>query len=500
LRRRLPLLPLAPLLVIVIGIAAAVTTTLLGVRQIRRTSDDEAQYRATAVAAAMAARLRVTSLEDRGPLLAQAARGTGTEMLLVQQDGATIDNGSLDEFDRDAVVRMLVAEKGVAETASGRQRFATHPLGPPLEHLSVITMVSAPEDPPETLALARAVAAVTLLLVGVAAAVTLSYARAAHDEVDLARARIEAMAEPDADPAGRPMPIRGFDEVGVVTVAFNTLVERFAAAEKSYRADLADAARIDHQRLEFLAGLSHELRTPLNAILGFSHVLESEVDGPLPADARESVEIIRSSGEHLRTLIDDILDLSALESGELKLSKRALDLRRASEEVVREARALAKHKGLAVEVVGSGPPVLANADRRRVRQILTNLVANAVKFTRAGSVRVSVTEEGDRAVVRVVDTGPGIRESEREAIFEAYRQSADTKSRYGGAGLGLATVKRLVLLHGGDISVSSTMGVGSTFTVSLPLASPGDGQLDDGTRPSVPSIAPEAPSSRPRPA
>jgi len=485
------------LLVIVIGIAAAVTTTLLGVRQIRKTSDDEALSRATVVSAAMAARLRVTALEERGPLLTQAARGTGTEMLLVQQDGATIDNGSLDEFDRDEVVRMLVAEQGIAETASGRQRFATHPLDPPLEHLSVITMVSAPEDPPETLALARAVAAVTFLLVGVAAAVTLSYARAAHDEVDLARKRIEAMAEPDADPAGRPVPIRAFDEVGVVTVAFNTLVERFSAAEKSYRADLADAARIDHQRLEFLAGLSHELRTPLNAILGFSHVLESEVDGPLPDDARESVEIIRSSGEHLRTLIDDILDLSALESGELKLSRRSLDLRRASEEVVREARALAKHKGLKVGVEGAAP-VLALADRRRVRQILTNLVANAVKFTRAGSVMLHVSEEGERAIVRVVDTGPGIRESEREAIFEAYRQSTDTKARYSGAGLGLATVKRLVLLHGGDIEVTSEVGKGSTFTVSLPLCSKSD-QAEDGNRPSVPSVIPQVPSSRPGP-
>lgn len=487
--RRLPLLPLAPLLVVLIGIAAAVTTVALGVRQIRKTSDEEAQNRATTIATVIAARLRFTSLEDRGAVIAQAVQGNDTELLLVGQDGQVVTNGSLDEFSRDDVVRMLVDEQGVTLTTSGRQRFSSHPLGPPLAHLSVITMVSAPENPPETAALARAVAALTLLLVGVAAAVTLSYARAAHDEVDLARKQIEAMADPESGPAGRPVPIRAFDEVGVLTAAFNTLVERFAAAEKSYRADLVDAAKTDHQRLEFLAGLSHELRTPLNAILGFSHVLESEVDGPLTPDAREAVEIIRSSGEHLRTLIDDILDLSALESGELKLTKRALDLRVAAEEVAREARALAKLKGLTVEVRGDHG-VMANADRRRVRQILTNLVANAVKFTREGSVSLVVRADGAHATVQIIDTGPGIREDEREAIFEAYKQSADGKGRYAGAGLGLATVKRLVALHGGAIVLSSVLGKGSVFTVVLPQETDADALDAMGQRPSMPSLPP----------
>ncbi len=494
--RRLPLLLLAPLVVAVLGIATAATILLLGVSEIRRASDEEAALRATAVAESMAARLRFTSLEDRGPLVADAADSGSIELLLVGQDGQILVSGSLEELSRERVLDLLIAGRGFTDTSSGRQRFTSQPLEAPLEHLSVVALASAPENPPETLALLQAVAALAVLLVGLAAAVSFSYARAAHDEVDFVQARIKAMADPESGQVAQPIPIRAFDEVGGLTAAFNTLVERFIAAEKSYRADLAEASRIDQERLEFLAGLSHELRTPLNAILGFSHILVSEVDGPLHPEARESIEVIRTSGEHLRTLIDDILDLSALESGELKLSRRPIDLRKAAEEVVREAHAIARHKDLALVVTGAGH-VLAYADRRRVRQILTNLVANAVKFTARGSVTIEVTEAAGRAVVRVTDTGAGIRSEDQVAIFEAYRQSGDTKLQRGGAGLGLATVKRLVSLHGGEIGVESVMGAGSTFTFTLPLATEDDVDEAMEGRGSVPSIPPDY---RPRPA
>jgi signal transduction histidine kinase len=488
--RRLPLLPIAPLVVVIVSIASAALILALGVAQVKRTSEAEAGLRADTLAETMAARLRFTPFEDRAPVVAQAAQGADTEMLLVEQDGKIVVNASLDEFARERVVTMLVGGTGAIETASGRQRFSSKPLGPPLEHLTVVAMVAAPVDPPETSPLVQAVLALTALLVGVAAAVAFSYARAAHDEVDYVRRRIEAMAATETEPTGKLVPIRSLDEIGVLTAAFNTLVGRFAAAERSYRADLIEAAQVDQERLEFLAGLSHELRTPLNAILGFSHVLESEVDGPLPADARESVEIIRTSGEHLRTLIDDILDLSALETGELKLSVRPLDLRRTAEDVARESAAIARAKGIELHVTGD-PHVLANADRRRVRQILTNLVANAIKFTSVGSVTIDVEEDANEAVVRVIDTGPGVAESEREAIFEAYRQSADTRMRAQGTGLGLATVKRLVLLHGGFIHLDSTLGRGSTFTVRLPLATAEDVREAIESRGSLPSVPPE---------
>jgi len=479
-------------LVVLIGLAAAVTIVALGVSQIRRTGDREAQLRANTVAAAMASRLRFTALEDRGQLVDEAAqKGGDIELLLVSQDGHIVTDASLGGVSREEIVRMLVAGEGVSATLGGRQRFGTRPLGPPLEHLSVIALAAAPETPSETLRLVRAVAALTALLVGIAAAVTFSYARAANDEVALLRERIRKMADPKIEAVGTTIPIRALDEVGLLTMAFNTLVDRFIAAEKTYRADLAEAARVDAERLEFLAGLSHELRTPMNAILGFSHVLESGVDGPLSGDARESVEIIRTSGEHLRTLIDDILDLSALESGELKLTKRAVDVRRIADDVVREATALARHKKLELSVECASSVVVL-ADKRRVRQILTNLVSNAVKFTPHGTVIVRIAERGRFALIDVADTGYGVPENERAVIFEAYRQVAGARLHHGGAGLGLATVKQLVELHGGDIRLTSVVSEGSTFSFRLPLASEED-LAHSETRVSVSSVLPPDP-------
>jgi signal transduction histidine kinase len=220
-------------------------------------------------------------------------------------------------------------------------------------------------------------------------------------------------------------------------------------------------------------------------------VLESGVDGPLSSDARESV-----GGEHLRTLIDDILDLSALETGELKLSRRPLDLRIAAEEVVREATSLARHKGLSLRVEGASQ-VVAHADRRRVRQILTNLVSNAVKFTPQGSIVVRVARRDAWAHIEVEDTGYGIAEHEQRAIFEAYQQSTDARFRASGAGLGLATVKRLVELHGGAISVSSTVGRGSTFVLQLPLATDEDVLDAQENRVSATSLVPDSATDRP---
>src|SRR5262249_16033072 len=154
--------------------------------------------------------------------------------------------------------------------------------------------------PPGSIRLVNAIAALTVLLLGVAVTVARAIVKAIGDDVDYVRERIVDMARPDAAPAGEAIPIRSLDQVGVLTAAFNVLVTRFAAAERTYRADLLGAAQMDRERSAFLAGFSHELRTPLNAILGFAHELESEVDGPLSTEARESLAIIRTSGEHLR--------------------------------------------------------------------------------------------------------------------------------------------------------------------------------------------------------
>jgi signal transduction histidine kinase len=281
------------------------------------------------------------------------------------------------------------------------------------------------------------------------------------------RRRIVDMARTEGSPAGEPVPIRSLDQVGALTAAFDVLVGRFAAAERSYRADLRQAAEGARERSAFLAGLSHELRTPLNAILGFTHVLESEVDGPLDDEARESLNVIKTSGEHLKTLIDDVLDLSALETGQLRLSRRAVDVRELCEEVVREARATVRDKQVGLAVTGQAG-LFAHADARRVRQILTNLIHNAIKATAQGWVTVHVEARPGFVAMVVHDTGAGIPKEQRDAIFEAYRQGGDAGSRRGGAGLGLSIAQRLVGMHGGTIEVESQVGKGSTFTVCLP--------------------------------
>jgi signal transduction histidine kinase len=470
----LPLLPIAPAIVVVVGITAALVIAVLGLSLLQQTADDEARLQARAIAATVAARLGGVAAEERGEILKRSAqRPEGSrplpavELLLVDRDGAILVNTSVKTPSPENVIRLLGAADGETRTALGRVRFVARPLrggGPPL---SIIAFVAAPSPPPGSIALVNGVAALTALLLGIAVSVSLAYTKAARDDVDYVRRRIADMARGDGGPAGEPIPIRSLDQVGALTAAFNVLVGRFAAAERSYRADLRQAAEGARERSEFLAGLSHELRTPLNAILGFTHVLESEVDGPLTADARESLQVIKTSGEHLKTLIDDVLDLSALETGQLRLNRRPIDVRELAEEVVREARAAVRDKPVGLAVTGQGG-LHANADPRRIRQILTNLITNAIKATAQGWVTVHIEARGGFVAIVVQDTGAGIPPEERAAIFQAYRQAGDERSRRGGTGLGLSIAQRLVGMHGGTIDLESAVGRGSTFSVCLP--------------------------------
>jgi signal transduction histidine kinase len=459
---------MSPAIVVLIGIATAVAIAWFGIAQLARASDSASDLRSAALASMLAARLRSTPLEDRSELLGRAARRTGAELLLVEQSGELLVNETYGIPERKRVLGWLVAGSGEAKTAIGRVRFSARSLSPPLENLSVISFVLAPSPPLGSIRLANAVAGVTFLLITIAAAVAVGFTKDARDDVDYVRARIEAMTRADGDTIASPIAIRSLDQAGVLTAAFNVLVTRFSAAERSYRADLRRARELDRERSLFLAGLSHELRTPMNAILGFSHVLESEVDGPLSADAREALAMIQTSGGHLRTLIDDILELSALETGQLKLNRDGVDLREVAEEVMREASATVHDKALTLTVTVASDSVTAYADRRRVRQILTNLVSNAAKFTTEGSISVAIQSRGPLVSVQVSDTGLGIHADDKLAIFEEYRQSGDVRARRAGTGLGLAIARRLVMMHGGSIHVSSDLGRGSRFTFTLP--------------------------------
>jgi signal transduction histidine kinase len=470
-RPGLRLLPMAPAVVVVVGFAVAVTVTFAGVADLRRASDEAASLRSIAIANTLASRLRVTGSEDRADVIQQARRGTDADILLIDQYGNIAVDASAQPPAKSELLSCLVAGAGETTTLLGRMRFAVLPLGPPVRHLSVVAFVPAPLYPPEARGLAKAIAALTALLVGAAAAVAYMFGKDVRSDVTYVQQRIVAMAEGDAGPAGTPIPVRAVDQVGVLTCAFNVLVARFAAAERSYRQDLAVASTMDGDRAAFLAALSHELRTPLNAVLGFADVLLGEVDGRLDTDSRENLEVIRASASHLRSLIDDILELSALESGGLRLQREPVDVYAIAQAVVREASPTAAAKGLDVSLVGTAG-LIANADPRRLRQVLGNVIGNAVKFTRQGCVTVFVERTDGHIAVHTVDTGPGIAQAERKAIFEEYRQAGDAAARRAGTGLGLAIARRLVEMHGGAIEVQSTVGRGSRFSVMFPAFTP----------------------------
>ncbi len=479
-------LPLAPLMVALAGVAAALLIGVLGVVELREQSDDAARLRGEVLANALAQRLRSTAVEDHREVVERAASRSGAELLLVSFEGDVVVDGSLARPSRDDVVRWLLAGSGEARTGLGRTLFESAPLAAPMQHLSVIAFVAAPRPPFTTGPLVRSVGVFAVLLIGAATLVAFALARDVHGDVTSLHQRIAEMAASDGPPAGQPVPLHGADEVAVLTSAFNALVQRFAASERTYRDNLARTVTFERDRSAFLAALSHELRTPLNSILGFADVLLSEAEGPLSPEGRENLEVIHSSGQHLRSLIDDILALSALESGELRLERQDTNVFAIAADVVREAKIAARGRAVAVQLAGQA--AIAWADPLRVRQILGNVVGNAVKFTRRGSVLVYVEGGPDQVLVSVTDTGPGIAPAQRALIFDEYRQVGDVASRRAGSGLGLAITRRLVQMHGGSIVLESELNVGSRFTIRLPRRPPGDSQ-----RPSEPSLTIETP-------
>src|SRR5690606_16106153 len=221
---------------------------------------------------------------------------------------------------------------------------------------------------------------------------------------------------------------------------------------------------------EFLANMSHELRTPLNAVLGYAELIQDGIYGEVPKKMAEVLERIQQNGRHLLGLINDVLDLSKIEAGELTLSPVDYSMRELALDVASATEALASEKKLALEVDVPADLPPGRGDERRLAQVLMNLVSNAIKFTEAGSVSIRAKVEDGSFVVSVTDTGIGIAPQDRERIFGEFQQvdSSSTRKK-GGTGLGLAIAKRIVELHGGRIWVESTLGQGSTFAFTLPL-------------------------------
>ena len=221
---------------------------------------------------------------------------------------------------------------------------------------------------------------------------------------------------------------------------------------------------------DFLANMSHELRTPLNAIIGFAEILRDELVGSINAEQRECINDIHISGEHLLEMINDILDLSKIEAGKMALQLETFSIVEAVEEVnaIITALAVKKDLNLILEYNQNGT---IEADRVKFKQIFYNLLSNAVKFTPDGGKVATKLEVGPTELrAEVIDTGIGIAEADQAKLFAPFTQIDTSKSRrYGGTGLGLALTHRLIVLHGGEISVTSEEGEGSNFTLKIPM-------------------------------
>jgi CheY-like chemotaxis protein len=223
----------------------------------------------------------------------------------------------------------------------------------------------------------------------------------------------------------------------------------------------------------FLANMSHELRTPLNAILGYTQILRPQDN--LTMHQRQQLDVMHASGEHLLSLISDILDLSRIEAQRLGLAEAPFCLPRLLNQVLEITKIKAEQKHLELQYELDSPlPECAQGDENRIRQILLNLLANAVKYTRSGCVTLRVRydpADGDRLHCAVADTGVGIPEDKLEAIFEPFTQLTPDAQGREGAGLGLTITRRLARLMDGDVTVESSLGKGSTFRFSVPLPS-----------------------------
>jgi signal transduction histidine kinase len=254
------------------------------------------------------------------------------------------------------------------------------------------------------------------------------------------------------------------DELGALGANVNRMNDEL----RRLYTELEAASR---HKSEFLANMSHELRTPLNAIIGFSQVLRDEMFGHVNEKQAEYLDDIVSSGSHLLSLINDVLDLSKVEAGQVELDVHPFNLREALERGVVMVRERATENGVQVSLAADPQVDVVAGDERRIKQVIFNLLSNAVKFTPAGgAVDLTTARVNGEVRIAVADTGPGVAPEDHERIFEEFRQTDAGLEQREGTGLGLALSKRLVELHGGHIWIESELGKGSTFVFTLPAS------------------------------
>jgi cell cycle sensor histidine kinase DivJ len=249
----------------------------------------------------------------------------------------------------------------------------------------------------------------------------------------------------------------------------------------------AEAMALSEGKSRFLANMSHELRTPLNAVVGFSDIMRSQMFGPLAERYAEYAELIHESGRHLLELINDILDLSKIEAERYELSLEDFDAREAVSAALRLVRAQADAASLRLRGVLGSDPIPVRADRRAVKQIVLNLLSNALKFTPAGgSVTVGIRAAGKALELVIGDTGIGISPGDLERLGAPYEQAGDAQQRARGSGLGLSLVRALSELHGGEMSIQSTLGAGTIVAVRLPVVT--EAPADNDPVPAVDNV------------
>lgn len=275
------------------------------------------------------------------------------------------------------------------------------------------------------------------------------------------------------------LPAKRSNELGELAFSFNSMAQQLKTSFHALEAKNEELQRLDQLKNEFLANTSHELRTPLNGIIGIAESLIDGVTGQLSEATRANLVMIIVSGRRLANLINNILDFSKLKHKNIELQLKAIGLREIVEVVFMLSHPLDSKTNLQfINTISPDlPPALA--DENRLQQILHNLISNAVKFTDKGYVKTTAYLKNDQLVVSVSDTGIGIPKEKLSSIFESFEQADGSTARiYGGTGLGLAVTKQLVELHGGTITVESSLGIGSQFTFTLPMAKQQAEQLE----------------------